>query len=314
MSLRHLIVATDFSPIADAALDRAMAIAKLHGARVTLVYAETVVDAGPISDDEGTVTAELGALAAALKDDERRELDLRLDKIRGHGITVDTAVRPGPPDETIAALAEYLEADLIVIGTHGRTGVTRFLLGSVAERVVRSARCDVLVSRGENGIFSKPLVGTDFSPASERALVSTMNLVGPDVPIRVVHAWQYPVGSWGLGLLGGHSRAASTVRDAITRTAEEHGAKLLAAHRRDGHPLSFELAEGSPADVITDIATRDGHDLVAIGTHGLRTIERLLLGSVAEKAVRHAHCSVLIARYLAPPSPPSPPDSGSPES
>jgi nucleotide-binding universal stress UspA family protein len=301
MSLRHLVVAIDFSPLADAALERAMAIAKLHGARLTLVYAETVVDAGPISDDEGAVTAELGALAAALKDDERRELDLRLDKIRGAGVQVDTAVRPGPPDETISALAEYLQADLIVIGTHGRTGVTRFLLGSVAERVVRNARCDVLVSRGDGAIFSRPLVGTDFSPASERALVSTMNLVGPNVPIRVVHAWQYPVGSWGLGLLGGGSRAASTVRDAITRTADEHGAKLLAAHQRDGHPLSFELAEGSPADVITETATRDGHDLVAIGTHGMRTFERLLLGSVAEKTVRHAHCSVLISRYLPPP-------------
>jgi nucleotide-binding universal stress UspA family protein len=295
--LRHLLVATDFSPIADAALDRAVAIAKTHGARLTLAYAEAVVDPRAAGESASALATELDTLAAALKSDERRELDARLERIRAAGIEVEAAVQPGPPDEAITALASTVGANLIVVGTHGRTGIGRFLLGSVAELIVRRASCDVLVSRGmaTSGMFAKPVVATDFSATAERALLSTMDLVGPGVPIQLVHAWQYPVGSWGLGLLGAHSEAAGTVRDAITRTADDHAARLLSAHRRDGHPLAFELAEGPPADVVTKLAEERGYDLVAIGTHGYRGLERFLLGSVAEATVRHAPCSVLIA-------------------
>jgi len=296
MSLRHLLVATDFSPIADAALDRAVAIAKAHQARLTLAYAEAVVDPRATGESASSLANELDTLAAALKEDERRQLDLRLDKIRGEGIEVDIAVRTGPPDEAITELARTLGVNLIVVGTHGRTGIGRFMIGSVAELIVRRASCDVLVSRGSatTGMFANALVATDFSTTAERALLSTMDLVGPGVPIQLVHAWQYPVGSWGLSLLGAQSKAATTVREAITHTAEEHGARLLAAHQRDGHPLTFELAEGPPADVVTRLAEERAYDLVAIGTHGYRGFERFLLGSVAEATVRHSPCSVLI--------------------
>jgi nucleotide-binding universal stress UspA family protein len=295
--LRHLLVATDFSPIADAALDRAVAIAKAHGARLTLAYAEAVVDPRATGESASALATELESLASALKDDERKQLDARLDRIRAEGIEVDTAVRGGPPDEAITELATAVKANLIVVGTHGRTGIGRFLLGSVAELIVRRASCDVLVSRGvaTSGMFGKPVVATDFSSTAERALLSAMDLVGPGVPIQLVHAWQYPVGSWGLALLGQQSSAATTVRDAITRTADEHAARLLSAHKRDGHPLAFELAEGPAADVVTRLAEERGYDLVAIGTHGYRGFERFLLGSVAEATVRHAPCSVLIA-------------------
>jgi nucleotide-binding universal stress UspA family protein len=298
MSMRHLLVATDFSPLADAALDRAVAIAKVHGARLTLAYAESVVDSSATGESgESAATTELAGLAVAMKEHERKELGARLDRIRGEGIEVDSAVRDGSPDEAITELAKSIGANLIVIGTHGRSGLGRLLLGSVAELIVRRATCDVLVSRGTatSGMFAKPLVATDFSTTAERALLSTMDLVGPGVPIQLVHAWQYPVGSWGLTLLGANSSAATTVRDAITRSADEQGAKLLAAHRRDGHPLTFELAEGRPSDVVSKLAEERGHDLVAIGTHGYRGFERFLLGSVAEATVRHAPCSVLIA-------------------
>src|SRR5688572_1372439 len=132
MTIRHLLVATDFSPVADAALDRAVAIAKVHHARLTLAYAEAVVDAGPVGEDAANAAAaELGALAAALREDERKQLELRLDRIRGHGIEVDAAIRSGSPDEAITELGRAIGANLIVVGTQGRSGVARFLLGSV---------------------------------------------------------------------------------------------------------------------------------------------------------------------------------------
>ena len=120
MSLRHVLVATDFSPIADAALDRAIAIAKLHAARMTLAYAEAVVEPGPPGENESAAAAEL-------------------ERIRAAGIEVETAVRGGSPDEAITELAKANGVNLIVIGTHGRTGIGRFLLGSVAELIVRRA-------------------------------------------------------------------------------------------------------------------------------------------------------------------------------
>src|SRR5688500_5817166 len=134
--LRHLLVATDFSPIADAALDRAVAIAKTHGARLTLAYAEAVVDPRAAGDAASALANELDTLAAALKSDERRQLEARLERIRGEGLSVEPAVRGGAPDEAITALASEVSANLIVVGTHGRTGIGRFLLGSVAELIV----------------------------------------------------------------------------------------------------------------------------------------------------------------------------------
>jgi nucleotide-binding universal stress UspA family protein len=297
MGLAQILVATDFSSVADTALARAIALAQIHGCGVTLVYAQSIVDEQALSDKDGAAARELGELAKELHADEKREMEARIERFRAAGVPIKTVMRGGPPGEVVAQVAAEIKADLVVIGTHGRTGISRFLLGSAAEQIIRRCACNVLVSRGTapaHAQYTKIAVATDFSPSSDYSLSSALAIAAPTAPVHVVHAWQFPVG-WGLGLFAGRTKASQTLREAITRSAQTRGEQLVAAHKGDRHEFHFDLVEGPPASVITSFAERGGFDLIAIGTHGYRPLERFLLGSVAEATVRHAHCSVLIA-------------------
>ena len=125
--------------------------------------------------------------------------------LRERGIKVSHVIRRGYADEGIVAAAADLSVDLIVTGTHGRTGLARFFLGSIAEKVVRLAQTNVLVARpsdSEDGAFQRILVPTDFSPASKRALLLGMDLAAPNATITLFHAWHYPAGTHSTTLAG----------------------------------------------------------------------------------------------------------------
>ena len=101
-----------------------------------------------------------------------------------------------------AQLSEDKQADLIVMGTHGRKRVARFFLGSVAQWIASHVECDVLAARGKakEGGYKRILVPTDFSECSIQALERAFELVAPGGAIDIVHYWKIPVGSsryWG---------------------------------------------------------------------------------------------------------------------
>ncbi len=243
---------------------------------------------------------QIGEVSAAVRVEEARQLATKLEAIQARGLTADVISRVGPPGEVITAAAVERGAQLIVVGTHGRTGLSRFLIGSQATEVIRHATCDVLVCRGSTATpFAKPLVAHDFSPASALALGRTAALVGPNVPLEVVHAWQLPAGSWGATLLGQARFPWSTVRDAVLTSAQAQADKLIAAAKGSANPVHVELVQGPPTQVVTEAAEKGGYDLIAVGAHGKRGVRRLLLGSVAESTLRHAPCSVLVVHGTA---------------
>ena len=295
MQLTTIVVGVDLSVPSEQAVDRAAALAQLHGAKLVLVHGQA--DDAPIPNTDSAMLEQLGEVSAAVRVEEARRLADRAAQLEAKGLSVEVASRVGPPGEVVAQVASELHAELIVVGTHGHTGISRFLLGSVATAVLRHAPCDVLVSRGTTGpsAFLRPLVATDFSATSLRALRNAAALSAPGTAIEVVHAWQLPTGSWGASLLGQARFPWSTVRDAVLSGAQAQADKLVAGHADLGHPLHVELIQGPPASVITHAAEKGGHDLIAIGTHGLKGFRRLLLGSVAESVIRHAPCSVLVA-------------------
>ena len=293
MAYTKIVAGCDLSTPSDAALDRTIAIAELHAAKIILVHAQA--DDAPIADVDNAMLAQLGEVSAAVRAVEARGLAERMATIQARGLAVEVVSRVGPPGEVLSAVAAERHAELIVIGTHGHTGITRFLLGSTASSTIRHAGCDVLVCRGDGKTpFQRPLVATDFSPASAKALTRTSAVCAPGVTIHVIHAWQLPAGSWGASLLGQARFPWSTVRDAVLDSAKAQAAKLSAEHAALGHPFHVELVQGPPASVITEAAERDGHDLIAVGAHGHRGVRRLLLGSVAESTIRHSPCSVLV--------------------
>lgn len=290
-----IIAGVDLSVPSEQALDRAAAIAQLNGAQLVMVNAQA--DDAPIPNVDNEVLKQLGEVSAAMRVEEARRLVEKRDELTARGISVELVHKAGPPGEVISEIARDREAQLIIIGTHGHTGIHRFLLGSVATAVLRHAPCDVLVCRGATtaSAFQRPLVATDFSPAADRALRNAAALTAPNAPIEIVHAWQLPAGSWGATLLGSARFPWSTVRDAVLAGARTAADKLQHGYAGLGHPLHVELVQGPPANVITHAAENGGHDLIAIGTHGHRGFRRLLLGSVAESVIRHAPCSVLVA-------------------
>jgi nucleotide-binding universal stress UspA family protein len=295
MGITRVVVAIDFSAEADLALAHAVAIAGRHGANLTVVYADAS-DEHRAASGHHAIAAELAEVAAQATAEARGELERRVAAAAAAGIDTDGVIRAGAPDEVIAAVAADLGAELTIVGTHGHTGVKRFFLGSVAERLIKRTPESALVVRGlppEAGAFRRVLVATDFSDAAFAALRIAITLAAPDARLDVMHAWQYPIGTW--GRLAERMPAFQSIRDAILGQAQAQADTLVARARALGREVRVDLQQGAAAATIHEVADKGHHDLIAIGTHGHRGVRRFLVGSVAEAVVRHAHASVVVA-------------------
>jgi len=144
VTAKHILVPTDFSEYADYALDYAIELAKTLQARLTVLYvlhlsSLALGDAPP---------AVLDDTLKAMETNAQQRTQMALARVQQAGLQGESAIVEGIPFQTIIETAERRDVDLIVMGTHGRTGLTHALMGSVAERVVRLAPCPVLVTRG----------------------------------------------------------------------------------------------------------------------------------------------------------------------
>jgi nucleotide-binding universal stress UspA family protein len=285
-----IVVGVDFSPESECAVAHAMAAARRTGSPLTLVHVGLVPD-----DPIGIPTSmRPGAehwrslLLDQLAEDRRKLGELR-ERLAGQGVEISQVVVDNFPDVGVAAAAHELGAVLLVVGTHGRSGVRRFLLGSVAEKTIRVAEASVLVARGDAnpGGYRRVVAGTDFSPHARRAIEWAFALAAPDAEIRVVHTWE----SYAMSLSA--AMRAELHAGAEEAMATQRAEVLESAHGRE-QQVSFEVVEGCPAVVLDDRSERA--DLVVVGSHGRRGLRRFFLGSVAEQTVRHGRCSVLVAR------------------
>ena len=146
-TIRHILCPLDFSRFSRHALEQAVSIAREFGAEISAVHVRVMaavpelvaVGSPPAVVPFGPAPTERSLLLQELRDLE--------DDVEAAGVTIRTAIEDGDPVKTIVSQAAAWPADLIVMGTHGRTGFERQLLGSVAERVLRKAPCPVLVHR-----------------------------------------------------------------------------------------------------------------------------------------------------------------------
>lgn len=142
-----LVVPTDFSEHSQAALDYAAGLAEALGARLLLLHAYHVPPPSVPMAGNVAAGAELQTLLRNMRDASEREIAAAAERARKTGVEVETRVVEGPPAEAIATVARDSGADLVVMGTHGRSGLGHLFLGSVAERTIRSAPCPVLTLR-----------------------------------------------------------------------------------------------------------------------------------------------------------------------
>ncbi len=142
--IERIVVGTDFSPVAERALDEALDLASQLGASVILVHAYEI-PAFSFPDAVVTATSEMvQAIATA----SLAGLAASVERRKQRGIEIRTVLRVGAPSDELEAVAREEGADLIVVGTHGRGGISHVLLGSVAERLLRKATRPVVVIRG----------------------------------------------------------------------------------------------------------------------------------------------------------------------
>ena len=144
MTVQHILVPTDFSEYADYALDYAIELAQKLQARLTFLH---VIHLTPMA------MGEIGASGLApyleeIETDAQQRMEGIVERVHQEGLEGEISIVQGVPFQIIVDMAESRGVDLIVMGTHGRTGLTHALMGSVAERVVRLAPCPVLVTRG----------------------------------------------------------------------------------------------------------------------------------------------------------------------
>jgi universal stress protein A len=140
-----ILVPTDFSPDADAALEHAIDFAKMFGARIHLLHAYYIV---PQAATPWSYSFPAGLIDEVRQDSQRRIEELR-DKVKARGVEASSEVSGEPPSLAIVSCAERQKADLIAMGTRGLTGVKHVLLGSVAERTLRHAPCPVLTVKAQ---------------------------------------------------------------------------------------------------------------------------------------------------------------------
>ena len=292
-ALRTILLATDFSTNAGVARAWTEQLARQHGAAVVLV---NVFREGP------GLAPEFVPLPQYCYDDIRARLESALadeaQTLRRTGLTVDYELGYGNIVEVILAAAKRRGADLIVAGTRGRTAWKNLMLGSTAVRLLQTAPCPVLTVRPMDTLAPRRvrsvLVPTDFSEDAALAAEAAKRLLGgptKDRRIVLLHAYHVPADATSLpaSML---MDAISAVDAAAQRTIEEFAATV----RATGIHVETITCEGQPPESIIDYARSRSVDAIAMGTHGRSGIDRLVLGSTAERVVTSAPCPVLTVR------------------
>lgn len=280
MKLRTILVPTDFSEHAEEALIYAQNLAIRAGASLRLLHVcqvppHLLVDA----PESVAVEAMTGFITAA-----RDQLGVLESRCREAGLTTKSSVIEGVPHRQIDKYARAEDIDLIVQGTHGRSGVARVVLGSVTERVLRTVDVPLIaVPKGAGGREpSTILVAYDFSEPAQKAARAARTIHG------VVRGAMHLVHTY-LDVWGEYTDRGSLVGDAAQRRREalKHG--LIDMLKRDTDSLfsidaqavQTHLLTGDPAEQVLRLAEEVGADLVCAGKTGKTGLERLLLGSVA---------------------------------
>ena len=299
ITMRRILCPVDFSEHSTHALDHALAIAAWYDATVTVLHVAPVMPVAAYVSGSGlpayvTMTPEArNALVASLGQFVAREAGARAP--------VEVEVAEGGVADTILTRSSTLPADLLVLGTHGRSGFNRWLLGSVTEKVVRMALCPVLTVPRAVGdavplAFRRIVCAIDFSDCSIAALNYAMSFAQKArAQLTVVHVIELPPDiprEIHETVLAGPRNLAEYIA-----VAEEEGrARLTDAvpdRVRGSITLDTMVVAGKPYREILRIASEHHADLLVVGVHGRGPVDRLFFGSTTQHLVRQAACPVL---------------------
>jgi nucleotide-binding universal stress UspA family protein len=290
MAFTKIMCSVDFSPGSQQAMRTAVRLANEHDAELVLVHAWYL----PPTAFAGTYVY-APDIVQTMSDDAQHALENAVGEARKLGARrVTSRMMNGLPwQQIVEAARREPDLGLLVIGTHGRTGLSRVLLGSVAELVVRHAPCPVLTVRpgNEPTPYGHVLCPVDLSRPSREAMNVAVELVKPgSAGIALLHVLELPVS------YAGELRIPDFHRELDARSAALMDRWTAELEAKVSVPVTQLTRIGHPGAQILALLEHDRtFDLVVMGSHGHTGVERMLLGSVAEKVVRHARCPVLVA-------------------
>lgn len=279
--MKKILVATDFSARSDRAIRRATLLAREFGASVTLVHVVDDDQPAQLVESEREIAENILAEQCS----SLREID---------GLECEFLVEPGDPFEGIAAAAERLSPDLLVIGSHRRQALRDLFVGTTAERTVRNQGRPVAMANSvPAGPWRHVLVGVDFSDNAAAALDAVEALgIGGKATVTAMHVFDAP----GTALVA-HSAMtrdeASVYVDGERKLAEKELAAFLerTGHTPDNAVVRFNAT--SVGTVLAETARELSADLVVVGTGVRPGIARMMLGSATDEVFRVCEKDVL---------------------
>jgi nucleotide-binding universal stress UspA family protein len=286
VQLKNIVFATDFSPAAMAAMPFAAQIAKSFGAKLFAVHAKTPENyALPPTEVWPAATAQLEENTVEL----RRGLYNRFPSVES-----EVLIGEGGVWGVVEAVADEKKADLIVVGTSGRRGIGKFILGSVAEEILRRAKCPVLTvgphspaEPPQEAKFGKIVYATNFGDGSPAAAAYAVALAQEyQAHLTLLHVIEHP-------------KTGELVRPhELEAAALDHLHRLIPGDAELWCEPKAIVLHGSPAERILETAKNENADLIVMGVREARGVLRAthLPAAVAHQIVSEAICPVLTVR------------------
>jgi nucleotide-binding universal stress UspA family protein len=299
IEIKRILCPVDFSDYSRQALHYAGSIAKWYESSVTVLYVHPAVPVAAAAP--GAPAFPPFAVTASDRDKLLTSMKSFVEHETHSVAPIDYRVVEGPVGPEILDVARGVSADLIVMGTHGRSGFERLMVGSVTERILRKASCPVLsvppAVQGEHpsAIFKKMLCAIDFSEWSMRALDYAISLAQEaDAHLTVLHVVELPADAQER-----LPHLSPGVREYVAAVEDDHRVRLQAAvpeSVRAVCEVETMMAVGKPYREVLRVAAEQHSDLIVIGVHGRGAADLLLFGSTTQHVVRQATCPVLTLR------------------
>ncbi len=302
--LESLLVPLDGSKLSEASLPVAEALAGAAGAAVHLALVHILYEPDSLLGStqfqfEGVNVEEYDA---ARRDDDVKYLDGLASRLVADGLSADAKVLDGKPvAEQLSTYADEVGADLILMTTHGFTGVNRMWLGSVADELARHATRPLLLLRPpEDGAPSDgalsighvlvPLDGSELAESVLAVATKLASATGARLTLaHVVSVPKYGASPVIMSLSDEHKFPLDSVHEYLDEVAERL--------RAEGLEVGTHVSRGAmPAKDLAKVAHEVGADLIAMATHGYGGFKRSLLGSVADKLLRSSSLPLLVTR------------------
>lgn len=294
IDVRRILCPVDFSEFSVRALEHAARVASFFDATVHVLH----VLPGMV-DLVDPLMAPLAHPPEAARDKAMRGLAQLMEPVAEWNVPIESAVRIGNPARQIEAATHELPADLIVMGTHGRTGLPHVLMGSVAETVMHRVSCPVLTIGHRTATVDAPpfrriLCPIDLMPGSEHTLDFALALAAEsDAEVEVLHV----VETIALDPKAGHAfegeGAFQAQRRRMIAEAGVHLRQAIPPGLRNWCTVRQRVATGEPWPAIVEAARSGRAEVIVMGAHA-KAIDRVLFGSTTQRVVRESPCAVLV--------------------